>query len=103
MRRNILVASGCAGLLAVVTPALSTAAPAGDDSVTPSQQTALDLGFQVAPKEEGVASLTANVNPNPYLANLPSITDANYFAWNKLMHEKAEQRATSKRLATNRR
>ncbi|KQV72713.1 hypothetical protein ASC64_20420 [Nocardioides sp. Root122] len=103
MRRNILVASGCAGLLAVVTPALSTAAPAGDDSVTPSQQTALDLGFQVAPKEDGVASLTANVNPNPYLANLPSITDANYFAWNKLMHEKAEQRATSKRLAANRR
>ena len=44
-----------AGLLAVVTPALSTAAPSGDDSVTPSQQTALDLGFQVAPKEEDAA------------------------------------------------
>ena len=72
MRRNYLVATGVAGLLALVTPALSAAAPAGDDTVTPSQQEALDLGLQVAPKESDAAALTARINPNPYLANLPS-------------------------------
>ena len=103
MRRNHLVATGCAGLLALVTPALSAAAPAADDDVTPSQQEALDLGIQVAPKESGAAALTARTNPNPYLANLPDITDADYFAWNKVMHERAEQRADSAKLAATRR
>ena len=102
MRRNFVVATGCAGLLAVVTPALSVAAPAGDD-VSPAQQEALDLGIQVAPKESDAAALTARTNPNPYLANLPDITDANYFAWNKQMHEQAGRRADSAKLAANRR
>ncbi|GAA5115826.1 hypothetical protein GCM10023339_23620 [Alloalcanivorax gelatiniphagus] len=103
MRTNHLVATGCAGLLAIVTPALSVAAPPGDDTITPSQQEALDLGIQVAPKESDAAALTARTNPNPYLANLPDLTDANYFAWNKVMHERAETRADSARLASNRR
>ena len=103
MRRNYLLATGCAGLLAIVTPALSVAAPVGDGSLTPSQQEALDLGIQVAPKESGAAALTARTNPNPYLANLPDITDADYFAWNKVMHERAETRAASAKLAANRR
>ncbi len=103
MRRNFVVATGCAGLLALVTPALSVAAPAGDDAVTPAQQEALDLGIQVAPKESDAAALTARTNPNPYLANLPDIHDANYFAWNKQMHEQAGRRADSAKLAANRR
>ncbi len=103
MRRNYLVVTGAAGLLALVTPTLSTAAPAGDDTLTPAQQEALGLGLQVAPKESDAATLKARTNPNPYLANLPDITDANYFAWNKVMHERAERRADSARLASNRR
>ena len=103
MRRKYLVATGSAGLLAIVTPALSVAAPAGDDAVTPAQQEALDLGIQVAPKESDVAALTARTNPNPYLANLPDFHDANYFAWNKQMHEQAARRADSAKLASNRR
>ncbi len=103
MRRNHVVATGCAGLLALVTPAVSVAAPAGDGNLTPSQQAALDVGIQVAPKESDAAALTARTNPNPYLANLPDITDANYFAWNKVMHERAATRADSARLASNRR
>lgn len=103
MRRKYLVATGSAGLLAIVTPALSVAAPAGDDAVTPAQQEALDLGIQVAPKESDAAALTARTNPNPYLANLPDIHDANYFAWNKQMHEQAARRADSAKLASNRR
>ena len=102
MRRNHLVVTGAAGLLAFVAPAVSTAAPAGDDTVTPAQQEALGLGLQVAPKESDAAALTARTNPNPYLANLPDIGDANYFAWNKVMHERAESRADSARLASNR-
>lgn len=103
MRRNHVVVTGAAGLLAFVAPAVSTAAPAGDDTVTPAQQEALGLGLQVAPKESDAAALTARTNPNPYLANLPDIGDANYFAWNKVMHERAESRADSARLASNRR
>ncbi|WP_210650274.1 pre-peptidase C-terminal domain-containing protein [Nocardioides sp. SYSU D00065] len=103
MRARILAATGCAGLVALVMPTLSNAAPADGDAVTPQQQQALDLGLQVAPKETGAAALTAQANPNPYLANLPSITDANYFAWNKNMHAQAEKRAVSQRLAANRR
>jgi hypothetical protein len=103
VRKRYLVATGCAGLLALATPALSVAAPGGDDTVTPAQQEALDLGIQVAPKEADAAALTAVANPNPYLANLPDITDANYFAWNKVMHERAEQRADSAKLRANRR
>jgi hypothetical protein len=103
VRRNYLVVTGAAGLLALVTPTLSTAAPAGDDTLTPAQQEALGLGLQVAPKESDAATLKARTNPNPYLANLPDITDANYFAWNKVMHERAERRADSARLASNRR
>nr|WP_300050041.1 PPC domain-containing protein [uncultured Nocardioides sp.] len=103
MRRKYLVATGSAGLLAIITPALSVAAPAGDDGVSPAQQEALDLGIQVAPKETDAAALTAVANPNPYLANLPDITDANYFAWNKQMHEQAGRRADSSKLAANRR
>lgn len=104
MRRNYLVVTGAAGLLALVTPAaLSTAAPAGDDTLTQTQREAVGLGLQVAPKKSDAAALTARTNPNPYLANLPDITDANYFAWNKVMHERAERRADSARLASTRR
>ncbi|NYE37250.1 hypothetical protein F4692_002383 [Nocardioides cavernae] len=103
MRRNILAITGTAGVLALVTPALSTAAPAGDDTLTPSQQTALDLGIQVAQKDAGAAALKATTNPNPYLANLPDIEDANYFAWNRKMAADADERAGSAKLATARR
>ena len=103
MRKNIVVAAGCAGLLALVTPTLSTAAPAGEDDLTSSQQEALEVGIQVAPKDDDAAALTTKANPNPYLANLPDLADANYFAWNKVMHQRAERRADSSRLATNRR
>ncbi|GAA1926291.1 pre-peptidase C-terminal domain-containing protein [Nocardioides hwasunensis] len=97
------MATGCAGLLAIVTPALSTAAPAGGDGVTPSQQTALDLGIQVADKETGAAALSAATNPNPYLANLPDIEDADYFGWQRKMAADAAARADSAKLAKLRR
>lgn len=103
MRARIWAATGTAGLVALAIPALSVAAPAGQDTVTPQQQAALDLGLQVAPKETDAAALTAKANPNPYLANLPDLGDANYFAWNKLMHAQAEKRADSAKLAANRR
>ncbi|WP_322921199.1 pre-peptidase C-terminal domain-containing protein [Nocardioides renjunii] len=104
MRRTVSVAVGLGAAACLVTPAaLSGAAPAPGEEPTPGQQQALDLGIQVAPKESGAAALTADTNPNPYLANLPSLTDANYFAWNKDMHAEAEKRAVSQRLAANRR
>jgi hypothetical protein len=103
VRKNILAVTGCAGLLAIVTPALSTAAPAGDGIVSPAQQEALDLGIQVAPKGGDTSLAAGAVTPNPWLANLPDVTDADYFSWNKRMHDAADQRADSAKLVANRR
>lgn len=102
MRRSFIAATGIAGVLGLTMPALALGAAEGDGALTPSQQSALDLGIQVAPKGEGAASLSASVNPNPYLANLPDIKDADYWSWNKQMDAAAAKRADSAKLVANR-
>ena len=100
MRTHLPAAVGLAAAACLVTPALSGAAPGSGPDLTPGQQEALDLGIQVAPKG-GVASLAAGaVTPNPWLANLPDVTDADYFTWNKQMHE---ARGRARRLGQARR
>lgn len=101
MRRTASAAIGLGAVACLVTPALSGAAPGSGEGLTPAQQTALDLGIQVAPKGESALAKGA-VTPNPWLANLPDITDADYFSWNKKMHEAAQARAGSAKLAANR-
>jgi hypothetical protein len=104
MRRSITTAIGLGAAACLVAPAVSGAAPGGTDGLTPGQELALDLGIQVAPKGEASASLAKGaVTPNPWLANLKDVTDADYFTWNKRMHEAADQRADSAKLAANRR
>lgn len=102
MRRSFVAATGIVGVIGLTMPALATAAVDGDGAVSPSQQQALDLGIQVAPKGQGAASLSPAVNPNPYLANLPDITSADYWSWNKQMDAAAAKRADSAKLAANR-
>ncbi len=102
MRTHVSAVVGLAAAACLVTPALSGAAPGSDNGLTPSQAEALDLGIQVAPK--GGSSLAKGpLTPNPWLANLPDVTDADYFTWNKRMHEAADRRASSAKLAANRR
>ncbi|WP_426246860.1 pre-peptidase C-terminal domain-containing protein [Nocardioides sp. LHG3406-4] len=114
MRKTFAAAVGVAAVASLTIPTLSTAAAGDGGSVTAAQQDALDLGIQVAPKASDLAARKATgkatskaggaaLSPNPYLANLPSVTDADYFTWNKRMHAKAEQRADSAKLSANRR
>ncbi|WP_175539648.1 PPC domain-containing protein [Nocardioides exalbidus] len=106
MRRTISTAVGVAAAACLVAPAAISGAAAGDDqALTPAQQQALDLGIQVAPK--GSADATQGlakgaVTPNPWLANMKDVTDADYFTWNKRMHDAADQRAGSAKLSANR-
>ncbi len=103
MRRTVSAAIGLGAVAALVTPALSGAAAGSGEGVTPAQQQALDLGIQVAPKGGSAAVAKGAVTPNPWLANLPDVTDADYFTWNKQMHDAADARADSAKLASNRR
>lgn len=104
MRSHVPAVVGLAAAACLVAPAaMSGAAPGSGDQVTPSQQEALDLGIQVAPKGEPASLAKGAVMPNPWLANLPDVTDADYFSWNKRMHEAADRRAASAKLASNRR
>lgn len=103
MRRTISVAVGVGAAACLVAPA-AISAPGEPDGLTPGQQEALDLGIQVAPKGEASAlAKGAAISPNPWLANLPDIADADFFSWNKRMHDAADTRAASTKLASNRR
>lgn len=103
MRRPFMAVTGIVGVLGLAMPALATTTVEGDDALTPNQQTAVDLGLQVAQKDGGGASLASAANPNPYLANLPDLADANYWTWNKRMDAAAAKRADSSRLTASRR
>lgn len=101
--RRRRLALGAAGLTAAALAGqgLALAAPAPDDGLTPGQRDALDQGFQVAAKGSA-DQRRANRAPNPYLANLPDLTDADYFTWAKRMKEAGAARAQSASLATAR-
>ena len=102
MRRHLAGAVGLATVvgLTVTTTTTSLAAP-GRDGTSPAQREALGAGIQIAPK--GSAAPEEGGEVNPYLANLPSLEDADYFTWNKQMRAAAERRAGSARLRDNRR
>ena len=68
------------------------AAPAGDSStLTPDQQRALDAGFQVASKS-GAGARVADT-ANPYLANLPDLSKADFAGWRARMAAAGDRRA----------
>lgn len=101
MRRPITATIGFIAAASLVLPA-ATAQGDGDDLSAP-QKDALDLGIQVAPKGGSTALNKGAITPNPWLANLPDLTDADYFTWNKRMQAAAKTRAASPKLAKNRR
>ena len=59
-----------------------------------AQQTALDAGLQVARKGSAKGK-TAKKAPNPYLAQLPSVTKADYATWRARLDRAAEKRVRS--------
>ncbi len=89
------VATGVAlALLAAPAPWADT----GSGDLSPAQRLALDAGIQVSPK--AAANTTGRRKPgvNPYLANLPDSTKADYASWRMQLASQAEQRAKSSSL-----
>ena len=90
-RTHLSAVVGLAAAACLVAPAaMSGAAPGDADLVTPGQQQALDLGIQVAPKGETASLVKGAATPNPYLANLPDLTKADYATWIQRMARGAE-------------
>jgi hypothetical protein len=101
--------AGAVGILAAAVLTLPFAAvgaplPAagGDDgSLTPGQLDAVEAGFQVAPKSDDARRGDAAVtDPNPFMANLPDLTKADYATWIRRMAEEGRARAASPKLAS---
>lgn len=88
---------------ALAVPATSLAAPSGSDpALTPGQEAALGAGFQIAPKRSAAKAATGAA-ANPYLAQLPDLTKADYAAWKARLAAAGERRQASTRLRTARR
>ncbi|WP_432476809.1 pre-peptidase C-terminal domain-containing protein [Nocardioides sp. GXQ0305] len=101
MRRTLVGAVVATTAIGLTITTTAVAAP-DRDGLTKAQRDALDVGLQVAPKTVG-SQAKAAPGPNPYLANLPSLEDADYFRWNKQMRAAAERRADTAALRANRR
>ncbi len=89
--RKIAVAVIAAtGALAIATgPAVAGA----NEGLTPGQRDALAAGVQVAPKAEAAAARAAAVQPNPYVAQAPDATKADYATWRDAMGRAGKARA----------
>ena len=95
------------GTVATGTALAFTAVPAtwagpGSADLTPAQEIALQAGIQVSPKAVAAPAAKSRPGVNPYLANLPDATQADYASWKKQLAAKAEQRASSRSLAAAR-
>jgi hypothetical protein len=105
MRRSIATISAVVLGLALITPGTAQAAPtagtpSGGDQLTPAEKTALAAGIGVAPK----APLGAKPKgPNPFLAQVPDPTAADYAGWANYMRSQAKAKDTvrEKTLAAN--
>lgn len=92
-RRSLAIGPVGLTLTALVVAGSALAAPASPDAtLTVDQQRALDAGFQVAPKS-GAAAKSAAGTANPYVANLPDLSTADYAGWRAKMSAAAERRA----------
>jgi hypothetical protein len=98
-RRTLATGPAGIALAALVVAGTALAAPitAGDDSLTDDQQRALDAGFQVAPKTSAKARGAAT-GANPYVANLPDLTEADFAGWKERMAAAADRRTASAQL-----
>jgi len=92
MRRSTTALLGTVAATALVLPLSTTGSSAARDH-TPAEALAVDSGFQVGTKD--LTPTKAELGPNPYLANLPEIDDADYFAWRKTMAARGTARARS--------
>ncbi len=103
MRKSHASAIGLLAAVALTLPFAAVGAPLpaavdDDGSLTPGQLEAVEAGFQVAPKtsdeQRGAAAVL-----NPFMANLPDLTKADYATWVERMADEGKARAGSASLA----
>lgn len=92
--------AGTAGIvltaLAVAGAALAAPASPGAGGTTDAQQRALQAGLQVAPKSGGFAKPQDGARgANPYIANLPDVSQVDFAAWRERLSAAAERRVDS--------
>jgi hypothetical protein len=97
MRRRLALISAALLCLALITPARAMAAPTagapGGDELTAAQKLSIAAGIGVAPK----APLgTKPQGPNPYLAQVPDVTKADFSGWANYMRAQAKSRTASR-------
>ncbi len=95
-RRSIstVVALGASAALALAAAPATGAPPGGaQHGVTRAAKQTLAAGIQTAPKS------TKQIGPNPFIANLPDPTKADYFHWRTEMNRLGKARANSAELA----
>lgn len=97
-RTHLGVAAIVAGSALVIAsgPVMATSS----DHLTPGQRDALAAGVQVAPKGSAATAKAGVVQPNPYLADLPDATKADYSTWRDRMAAAGKSRAKSTTLAS---
>ena len=97
-RTHLGLAATVVGTALVIASGPVQAAPG--DKLTPGQRDALAAGVQVAPKGSAGAKSGA-VLPNPYLAEVPDATQADYSTWRDRMAAAGKARAKSSKLTAN--
>jgi hypothetical protein len=95
---GLLFATVATGTALALTVVPATWADPGSGDLSPAQRRALDAGIQVSPKAAADSTGKSKLGVNPYLANLPDATRADYASWRKHLATKAEQRAKSSSL-----
>ncbi|MEI5672010.1 MULTISPECIES: pre-peptidase C-terminal domain-containing protein [unclassified Nocardioides] len=103
-RRLLAPLAGALGLAlaALAVPASTLAADPSPGSaaapdLTPGQRTALEAGFQVAPKTLAArqAKAAGAVVPNPFLAEVPDVTKVDYAGWKQRLAAAGATRQSS--------
>jgi hypothetical protein len=95
MRRSIVTVSVAALGLALITPGIAHAEPEPPkaDAISPADQASLAAGLGVAPK---AAYGAKPKGPNPFLAQVPDATKADYAGWANYMKTQAKSKAAAR-------
>jgi hypothetical protein len=98
-RLRLLFASVASSTALVLAAAPATWAGPDSADLSRAQRLALEAGIQVSPKAAARSTAKSKLGVNPYLANLPDASRADYASWRKQLAVKGDQRASSSSLA----
>ncbi|HET6533474.1 MAG TPA: PPC domain-containing protein [Actinoplanes sp.] len=93
MRRSIATAAAVVLGVALTPGAAPAVAAPADPGVSAAEQAKLDAGISLADK---AAPGTKPAGPNPYLANVPDVTKADYAGWAAYMAKQSAAKASAR-------